>query len=415
MEKIDILKFINENKTDLFTPNIPDHNINQSVLDELKQKVSELPDYYPQIAKEDERESVEEFVKIYKVNINNMFTNLRYVSFIEFKSKLDKISKHIIEYINEKNIKKIYFVILNNLKKSNFWIFLLSIKNFIESFYNTDKHIELINTLDHQVHEENSIFIYPDDMIYSGMQFSQRFTKLNHIPKTTHIKLLIPFITKFGKQIIKTSINYLPFEDDKFYENNGIEIIPTVESNYSDGKKNMMEYKYNKFSKIIDFDSYIFAQNIYRKPYIYFQHKLADLLSINSIFFNNGAYLSYKDNKISINSLDKAIANNCKANISCPEASYKKIKYTYKGESINLDKLKLDDFKIDLEKKELELNGGYIKHFIFEGNIINSYTVLIIILVFIICYICKYKQNYLPRNKIIYQFPNYYQLVKIEK
>jgi hypothetical protein len=77
---------------------------------------------------------------------------------------------------------------------------------------------------------------------------------------------------------------------------------------------------------------------------IYFQHKLADSVSVPVSFYNLTPFLLYHNKELRWAG-HGSLFNNCQKQVDCPQAYYKKIKYTYNGKHVDLSTLTLDDFE----------------------------------------------------------------------
>jgi hypothetical protein len=348
--KIDIIEFIEENKKILYNPDIPDYSPNY-MINKYKENISLLPNDYSDIKNDNIKKIIEEKVNNYKNIIDKIIKNISYITFNDFIYTLKVVSYDIINFIKEKNIRDIVFMIPYKYEKSNFWIFLLSFKYFYNELpqHKLKVCMDYISDLDKYIEMgKNTIIIYPDDVIYSGKQIHQEF--ISPIQNMENIDVyktvLIPYISQNSEKFLNlNSINNFYISDNiqkikNTFLLNEQDILIDNYSFFNDKEYEILLSLKNCLDKFINSLFSIFND----KLWIYFQHKMADMVSINTYFLYTLPYIKY-DKVFNINFLG-AIGNDCDRNYipqfydndympsnipSCPKTLYKTLKYTYLG------------------------------------------------------------------------------------
>jgi hypothetical protein len=245
--------------------------------------------------------------------LNKIFKNTKHISYKTFKFILNNNFKEFLHYCNVNNITSV-ILFLDNINfnkitsKSNFWVaqhFYQYIKN-----KNINLNIKIIyNYTDIQYLDNNELILIIDDCAYSGSQLSDILSKKFNFPnKKFRIYLIITFISEAAIKLITKSIH----KNTLILSKNKIIIYPI--SHYLTPK----DYKFYP-----------------TKYLIYFDHKLADEVSIitsiyNGIVIDNIKYLKgvYQQNPVII-----PIISNCEHIITkdkinlfsplCPPSPYK--------------------------------------------------------------------------------------------
>jgi len=202
--------------------------------------------------------------------------NLQHISFQSFYEQCCKISIELIEIIKTKSYTKVYLYLPLSPRKSNLWVALLQwkfIRNYISDILYTKDDFDKIPT--------NSLLIYCDDCIYSGVQVYSESGIFS-----TKVKLNVycscPFITDKGLNLLQKKL------------------------------------KENNYLTLIFPETCIIIKNTLEKSTFYFDHKLADSVSV------------YDDLIIKfIKGCENREFNDC------PFPFYKTIEYTYKNVKIS--------------------------------------------------------------------------------
>lgn len=208
--------------------------------------------------------------------------NTIHISFEVFYTYLLKNTKWLLS--ENPNLSTIYFFYDSNVdykKKSNYWISLLFI-NIVKKINSNIKFIYCNqNNIQTIMIDNNSVFLFIDDCIYSGNQMTELIKYFTSIKLNKNIKieienlktyLFVSFITDSGlKKITDYFHNYFP--------NNNLEVCKNLylidkSTNYyltKDEIKEVEKYYYQK------------SDNVYL---IYFDHKLADDKSTIPLFYS---------------------------------------------------------------------------------------------------------------------------------
>ena len=216
------------------------------------------------------------------------------------------------------NINKIlYFYINPNFKnKSNYWIFV-----FIR-----DYEIIIIHDLDYN--EDNDIIVFVDDCIYSGDQMSNLFENLNNKLKL-NFYLLCSYISNEGLILVIKKFNSNKNLKDSFLKKMLSLILTNTNSTLIINKYVIIPPVIDDFltkDELIIMRRYYKGFTISGKHLIYFDHKLADMIStITNIY--SGYVLNKNNNELKI----IPVMNNCQNTLNtflnvpqCPFTPYKK-------------------------------------------------------------------------------------------
>ncbi len=198
-----VLKFTQENLVNIMIHEKADHGINQ---DTIKLIIDNI--------KSDE-----------EINLAKALAeNYRYVSFNEFRMKINGLAKEIVRKIE--NYDKVLFLVYGNMEKSESWVFLIlfiSVHKIIKNLKNFEaikqKFVFFgdtrspISTLDRAVNYcESSIckkylFLHTDDMFYSGRQSLGRFENNQKLINTNceiDYFMAVLFVTSMAKKLIES-------------------------------------------------------------------------------------------------------------------------------------------------------------------------------------------------------------------
>jgi predicted phosphoribosyltransferase len=205
-----------------------------------------------------------------------------HISYEKFLARLNSCICHLL-YLHNNN--RPLFIYLGNSydleeykEKSNYWIYLY-VELFIKYITNDKIDIRLITDFNHQL-IENDMVVLIDDCIYSGLQmgstiesiYNKNLTKLNFY-------LLVPFITSYGIEKIKESFKYNNFlRKSKLIFSKFLKKPKMVKDILSEPEVITLFKYYNNF--MISSYNYIGTKSL-----IYFDHKVADLVSTITPFY----------------------------------------------------------------------------------------------------------------------------------
>jgi len=301
---------------------------------------------------------------------------LRYIPFNEMFEKIGFISGKINEMAPGYDC--IFLFIDDALHKSNTWVALLFVGellklNFFNNFKNKlrlfSKTEELIASFNEDTEESKYLTLYFDDMSYSGLQmFSSAYSNANLKNRTRQLsekgKLLnfdwyacVPYVSSKGRERLNGHV--------KFFEET--EIIFSLQKQI---EKNELEIPLNKIEKLLGLfnnnnNNFFYGRrafgmtNNFRgyldKSVVYFDHKLADSISVYQKILTAGSFPTEVENCKYIPLINNCVADpygghtcgyvdptteihghshlekdipNDKA---CPRNFYKNIIYTYNG------------------------------------------------------------------------------------
>lgn len=259
--------------------------------------------------------------------IDYVYNKLKFISIDYFKQKLYIVFERLLKKIND--IDMIYLpivytkdMIIGNAKvKSNLWLaleFMYYMKNInIIKPTEYNLHIKCKNILNNKlinfwyyygrnirfnVRNKNIYIVLFDDCSYSGSQLSDF---IDDVKRLNNVYICLPFISKYADSILNKKINII-----KNLNNNIINYIINEDQIFNNLFDNM-NYK----DLIINYDMIFYDKYLRRNTIfnflgindlhtpVYFEHKLADNLSIPQFFINdapvleNGAIIFERNNQ----------------------------------------------------------------------------------------------------------------------
>jgi hypothetical protein len=274
--------------------------------------------------------SISKFLTYYK--------GLRYISYSEFENRLIKSAEALVKHIRKIRKIKETVVILRlayMVNKSALWVVML-IYHIIQKEIDGVECFKKINPKPYQdlrnKKVQHMLLIYPDDCIYSGNQFKittdDDYTKLKEFSQFIECYSLCPFVSTYFTRH-NTSIKNL------HYLNLGHCVeIETIKDVLPQPEIIRVQHK----SDISEF-----AKKVAPMINIYFQHKLADNVSIPLEIFVYGRVPEP-------NRFLGSLIDNCpylpgtfeiddddffRESQRCPPSCYKKIVYTWKNKPIS--------------------------------------------------------------------------------
>jgi hypothetical protein len=251
------------------------------------------------IESEKDRKAMEKFIN-----------QIVHITHQQFFNAIDQVIDKVITFQKDKNLKdRPIFVFTKSTEKnkSSYWIY-----TYIKKYFNA-KNIKIILTheIDYDSWQDNDIFLFVDDCIYSGSQMSTTITEVmdalqidetNNTKKKINSLLVVPYISDTGESRILRVVN--SYHSKKEYFNFEIiylkKILPADNYLNSEEYKSIFEYYPNANSAKVEFKNYL----------IYFDHKVADGVSSFPYIFN-GIVPNNRNKPI----LVKICANKAKINI----------------------------------------------------------------------------------------------------
>lgn len=326
-------------------------------ISENKTKILEHKVYHPI-----DEENFNKWIELHREggsDLENLAIDFRrytkHVSYTEFLEKIGQLCADIRKLKNDKGYSSIILLITNNMfssstifSRSNFWvslIFYIYLQDII-----TDVFLDIPKSFD----RENVLIIVPDDASYSGDQYSQyiydNFTHKN-LKGDKDIFIAIPYVSNKAYTRMINTINNIKSE------NSSIQISFIF-------SENTIRF-YSFYENLINNSNDPYqTQKIWRenadcldKHTIYFDHKLADTVSIYQYIYALGRPLNsslcdknYFQNTL-IKNCNYSFANiPCKQPIHrskdlqeepgigaenmCPSPFYKFINYTFNGQTL---------------------------------------------------------------------------------
>ncbi len=252
---------------------------------QLSKLLSKVFTHYP-LDHSLDKKAVERFIEASDPSVKNIcrkiIDNTDHISFEKLLTRLNSNIKDLIKKVkfNGKKNQDIYcylgLKITNHLmQKSNYWLYLY-ISEYIK--YKTEGKINviLIDNLD-TIKDNNANIMLIDDCIYSGSQMGSTIRSITYKNKMTfNFYFLIPFMSKKGKKYIEENFNA-----NTFLSNNNCKIIFLDHIYFITEINNILTI--DEIDKISKFYNGIVSFN--NKYLIYFDHKLADVVSTITGFF----------------------------------------------------------------------------------------------------------------------------------
>ena len=245
-----------------------------------------------------------------------ILNNTQYIDFDTFLNKVKMLVRELVIFKKEYNAKLILIVNNYNIYKSNFWMSLLFRKELLKYNINYD---DIMSDIKFDLSEylnktnDNYIFLITDDCSYSGKQLSGDLLLKKRISekltaelyKRFKVFLGVPYISNFAKKIkfmenfkgINTE--YIYFPKNTTYFQNFWEIAYEKQFNPFDNDilyKDESDIEKNTHSLLFDFFGIYGPTSL-----IYFDHKLADRVSIAQCVYNYGMIF----NKFKVLNLDE--------------------------------------------------------------------------------------------------------------
>lgn len=167
--------------------------------------------------------------------------------------------------------------------KSNYW-FSSYIYNELKKIFNNKIKIISItetNIYNHPELIQDDIIIFPDDCVYSGRQLSSIIYEFANIGNKFRFYILISYASKEGIELIKKEYLKSKKDSDTSFDKKRLIFstyiqIPSLRDTISETEFNKLSLFYDSLEENnIDYNTYL----------IYFDHKLADINSVPTVFY----------------------------------------------------------------------------------------------------------------------------------
>jgi len=227
---------------------------------------------------------VEEYLNACDIEVRGILKkiidNNMHVSFEKFIINLNKNIKDLVNIVSDN--RPIFILVEKDYQyKSNYWVYDY-LQNYLKFNYPRIKIILLNNLkLDNTLIQDNDYIIKIDDCIYSGSQMSKDVMFIDNINNLKlNFFILCSYISKKGQKRIIDTFNYnKTLKRCNLIFNIFITKIPSMFS-YITYSESVLLYKYiNYYINEYDDDDEDEKKYISDKYLIYFDHKLADVVS----------------------------------------------------------------------------------------------------------------------------------------
>ena len=290
----------------------------------------------------------------------------RYVQFPEYMEHIRSISHEVMELIRTHDI--VFFVVSGEAEKSNTWVTLLCVGELLKLGVGEFKDkIAVVNDLQFAKYtkfaqanpSKRIVAVHYDDMSYSGTQIDLSTpSKIDReaAPNFSYY-IAIPFITTFAKQFLeKKGLLFLTHTET-------ISTIQNLIESYYSGRPDMianLKLLCTKTQKSNGNRNYRRAVSLKRghdafgcyfggesQSLLYFDHKIADYVSVVSGLFNFGTYpidASFNQTQAAYNSKKRigpersgSLVSSCTdpTHEECFQTFYKRFTYTFLGKEID--------------------------------------------------------------------------------
>lgn len=340
--------------------------------------------------KSDPHDTVNSFARL-------IMNNITHISFPKFAEHIEAAAKEINERLLNKINNSAYssyevnFIIPGEFDKSNLWVAILA-NPFLDAKLSPSRIIgkdELPNDVQTIIDTKQKlyIYIYFDDMSYSGTQFNYN----NYF-----------FINKFPGGILPANVDYslligsistvalrnLDIKTRRIFASKHTLVYKNMQEIMNEEKLTMPDYENRNYKIAKTFDGGLSADNpncvtkymqVYWQMFpsltpVYFDHKLADNVSTFTKLFRSGVYFNINENKevntgfvgplisscshcgIEVNEtvFDISSIDNTKCPV-CPPNFYKNIQYTYMGRNLKSKNINTKLFFDSIKNNNLDL------------------------------------------------------------
>lgn len=308
--------------------------------------------------------------------------NIRYVTFSEYMAKIQNIATEIIGLIEKCDT--VFFVVSGKNNKSNMWIMLLYFGELLKmniaaykdkihvvslkSHDHGDKASELMCTYAKRNPTKNVSAFHFDDMSYSGQQIEQSITDIvrfiyNKQITNLHYYITVGYITRHAKRLFSQMPVKMLANTEQVPDLG--QIMKTHFKDKPDMLKRIRQMCTSLGSFIVMLArnnptafSLKRGRNVFDcrldKAAIYFDHKIADDLSILSTLFSKGSYpknLSSNNVKAGLKKMiselplfSGPLISGCNGSqTECYTSFYKKFYYTFLTKTLDPDEYLMDE------------------------------------------------------------------------
>lgn len=249
------------------------------------------------------KEACNEFIRLSDSSVRDIcrkiIKNTNHVSYGKFLITLKSIIDEYLEnYYNSHHLKNKRPIFLYNYdsdkNKSNYWILNYIIK-YLKTKINPKIEIFLVNQNSLEKLKDNDIIIFTDDCIYSGNQLATKIAKFSEYKGKYKYFILVPYGSLQARLHIEEIFNNneldlsessedsdysqkrkRSYDDDEIIFPEKMEDLILMEDILTTKEIIKITYFYNGNYKLIN------PENTYL---IYFDHKLADKISVPTIFY----------------------------------------------------------------------------------------------------------------------------------
>jgi len=354
--------FYNENKSKLYIPKeiIGTKNLNE---ENIQKWYSNIEKFSPEV-ESDSQEKVKEPYLFFAKSLMKIF---KYIDFNTFLKNVESIANELIIKIKEnQKYEFIYFLVPEEISKSNMWVTLLLFhhlnihpdykdifenENFRSKIKFTTNLVNIAKKIaNNGTNYKDILCIYCDDMSYTGSQLYSNIylgKKYNDIFNKINVFIAIPYLTPLVKAKLKT-LPYVEYSNYSIVINRYIdELDIQYGKTHPEDVKNVIDIMVNlnnkhKLANLASMSSIGYVA-------IYFDHKVADELSTFKKILFTGAYPVVNETDCNKNTLISGCENEkidfkCNSQLyidyelSCYPSFYKTIKYTINGKNIKTSK-----------------------------------------------------------------------------
>lgn len=249
------------------------------------------------------KEACNEFIRLSDPSVRDIcrkiIKNTNHVSYGKFLITLKSIIDEYLEnYYNSHHLKNKRPIFLydydSDKNKSNYWILNYIIK-YLKTKINPKIEILLVNQNSLEKLKDNDIIIFTDDCIYSGNQLATKIAKFSEYKGKYKYFILVPYGSLQARLHIEEMFNNneldlsessessdysqkrkRSYDDDEIIFPEKMEDLILMEDILTTKEIIKITYFYNGNYKLIN------PENTYL---IYFDHKLADKISVPTIFY----------------------------------------------------------------------------------------------------------------------------------
>jgi hypothetical protein len=310
VDLMDVLLFLDMNKDLIYIPEDKRgiHNIDSSKIDLLIDNIK-TKSCLNEIDKENSIKFIRRLFEVYK-----------YVPFNDYIDLIKKVSINIMNFLNENHDKysDIYFCANGEIIKSNTWVLLLflnEMKDFLNEKEELKNKIKIISVIPNNtsLYSSNTLFLYFDDMSYSGTQISLSIPRNKKIQKTTNTDIYIttPIISDTAIGKIHERNKHVKYWDGTIVIGNLYDLFVNDNEEYKKlydifcNSSEFINILGNKDKLIRGFQCYAAIIPIY------FDHKIADSYSTFQKLLNFGTYPIVKTSTCEPECITTPLINNC--------------------------------------------------------------------------------------------------------